>query len=47
MCLQIKYLSVLNLEIIPLPSLGEIKKLSGHIADKDNPVLASAVVGRV
>jgi len=39
-----KYLQVLNLEIIPLPSSKDIKKLSGHISDKDIPVLASAII---
>ncbi|MFZ5996868.1 MAG: PIN domain-containing protein [Nitrospirota bacterium] len=41
-----KYLSVLDLEIIPLPPLEEIKRLAGHIADKDIPVLASAIAAR-
>lgn len=41
-----KYLSILDLEIIPLPPLEEIKKLAGHIADKDIPVLASAIAAR-
>lgn len=38
-----KYLPLLNLEVIPLPSLGAIRKLLGTIADKDVPVLASAI----
>ena len=42
-----KYLPLLNLEVIPLPSSGEIKKLSGLTSDKDVPVLASAVSGNV
>jgi len=40
-----KYLKMLNLEVIPLPSSADIKKLSGHISDKDIPVLASAING--
>lgn len=42
-----KYLPLLNLEVIPLPSSVEIKKLSGLTSDKDVPVLASAVSGNV
>jgi predicted nucleic acid-binding protein len=42
-----KYLPLLNLEVIPLPSQAEIKKLSGLISDKDVPVLASAIMGDV
>lgn len=42
-----KYLPLLNLEVIPLPSSGEIKKLSGLTSDKDMPVLASAISGNV
>lgn len=38
-----KYLKALNLEVVPLPSYKDIKKLSGRIAEKDIPVLASAV----
>lgn len=41
-----KYLRILNLEVIPLPSYRDIKNLSGHIADKDVPVLASAINGK-
>ncbi len=40
-----KYLPMINLEIIPMPSPAEIKKISGFIADKDAPVLASALKG--
>ena len=36
-------LDLLNLEIIPRPSLGQIKPLRGHTAEKDLPVLASAI----
>ena len=42
-----KYLPLLNLEVIPLPSSGEINKLSGTTSDKDIPVLASALRGGV
>lgn len=38
-----RYLKILNLEIVPLPLSKNIKKLSGQIADKDIPVLASAI----
>lgn len=38
-----KYIKMLNLEVIPLPVYKDIKKLSGHIADKDIPVLVSAI----
>jgi len=39
-----KYLQMLNLEVIPLPSSKDIKKLNGHISDKDIPVLASVII---
>jgi predicted nucleic acid-binding protein len=42
-----KYLPLLNIEVIPLPSPGELDKLSGATSDKDIPVLASAVSGKV
>ncbi|MEW6003184.1 MAG: PIN domain-containing protein [Nitrospirota bacterium] len=42
-----EYFPKLNLEIIPLPPLEKIRDLSGHIADKDAPVLASAIMGEV
>lgn len=38
-----KYIKMLNLEVIPLPVYKDIKKLSGYIADKDIPVLVSAI----
>ena len=41
-----KYLPRINLEIIKLPSKTEIERYSGHIADKDVPVLASAIKGK-
>jgi len=41
-----KYLPKLRLKIIPLPAAGDMKRFSKHIADKDVPVLASAVKGQ-
>ena len=41
-----EYLPLLNLEIIPLPTPKEIRELKGHVAEKDLPVLASAVKAR-
>lgn len=41
-----KYLPVINLEIIPLPSQDRVNKLSKHIASKDAPVLASAILSK-
>jgi len=41
------YLPRLNLRIVPLPRPEEVKRFSGHIADKDIPVLASAFRSRV
>ncbi len=40
-----KFIPELNLEIIPLPAVGMIKKFSGLIDAKDAPVLASAIAG--
>jgi predicted nucleic acid-binding protein len=42
-----KYLPLLNLEVIPLPSRKEINDLFGLTSDKDIPVLASAGSGEV
>ncbi|MBI4844084.1 MAG: PIN domain-containing protein [Nitrospirae bacterium] len=42
-----KYLPLLCLEIIPLPSSREISKLPGITSQKDIPVLASAIKGDV
>jgi len=42
-----KYLKTLNLEIISMPEHNDIKNLLGLIADKDAPVLASAINGNV
>ena len=41
-----KYLPVINLEIIPLPSSTMVNRLSKHIPAKDAPVLASAISSR-
>ncbi len=41
-----EYFPRLNLEIVPLPSKDELKKLAGHTSEKDIPVLASALKGR-
>lgn len=41
-----KYLPVINLEIVALPSPEAVEKLSKHIAGKDAPVLASAISGK-
>lgn len=38
-----KYLPILNLEVVPLPSPDAVKKLIKHIAQNDAPVLASAI----
>lgn len=38
-----KYLPLLNLEIVPLPSSIEVYNLAGCISDKDISVLASAI----
>lgn len=42
-----KYLKLLKLEIVPLPLSADVNKLSGHTSDKDRPVLASAINGKV
>jgi len=42
-----KYLPLLNLEVIPLPSSEMIRKLFGLTSNKDIPVLASAISGGV
>jgi uncharacterized protein len=41
-----KYFPKLNLEIISLPSWEDIKKYAGISADKDVPVLVSAINGK-
>jgi len=42
-----KYLPLLNLEVIPLPSSGTINNVFGLTSNKDIPVLASAISGDV
>ena len=42
-----EYFPKLNLKIIPLPSKGELREYFGKIADKDIPVLVSAMQGKV
>ncbi|MBI4824103.1 MAG: putative toxin-antitoxin system toxin component, PIN family [Nitrospirae bacterium] len=41
-----EYLPKINLEIIPVPSLAEVRKFYGHISDKDIPVIVSAINGK-
>jgi putative PIN family toxin of toxin-antitoxin system len=41
-----KYLPMLNLEIIPMPSMTMIRSLAGQTSEKDIPVLASAMLGK-
>ena len=41
-----KYLPRLNLKIIPLPRPEEAREFSGQVADKDVPVIVSALHGR-
>ena len=41
-----RYLPSLNLKVIPLPRPAEIRESSGQIADKDIPVLISAIRGK-
>ena len=41
-----EYLPKLHLEIVPLPSTAEVAMRSGIIADKDTPVLVSAIKGQ-
>jgi|GEM_PF-37388 len=42
----LEYASKIKLEVIPLPPLSLISKLVGRTAEKDLPVLASALIGR-
>lgn len=42
-----EYFSTLNLKIIPLPPVGDLGEYFGKIADKDIPVLVSALRGKV
>jgi predicted nucleic acid-binding protein len=41
-----KYFPKLNLRIIPLPRIEELGEFAGHIANKDIPVLVSAIRGK-
>jgi predicted nucleic acid-binding protein len=41
------YLPKLNLKVIPLPRPEEVRDFSGQIAEKDIPVLISAIRGKV
>jgi predicted nucleic acid-binding protein len=41
-----EYFSKIRLEVIPMPPLALVKKLSGSTADKDLAVLASALTGK-
>ena len=41
------YLPKLNLKVIPLPRPEDVRDFSGQIAEKDIPVLISAVRGKV
>jgi predicted nucleic acid-binding protein len=41
-----EYLPKLDLEIVPVPFLDELKLYRGAVEDKDLPVLASAAMGR-
>lgn len=38
-----RYLPKLNLKIIPLPRIEELRQFSGKIAEKDVPILVSAI----
>jgi predicted nucleic acid-binding protein len=42
-----RYLPRLNLTVIPMPQSEELREFSGKIADKDIPVLVSAMQGKV
>lgn len=41
-----EYIGKLNLHIIPIPAMEELRKYTGAIAAKDVPVLVSAIKGR-
>jgi len=41
-----RYFAKLNLKIVPLPSLADVENYRGYIADKDVPVLVSAISGK-
>ncbi|HDR17127.1 MAG TPA: PIN domain-containing protein [Desulfobacteraceae bacterium] len=40
------FLSYMNLEIVPLPSRNDVKSINGMTAEKDLPVIASAIIGQ-
>jgi len=40
------FLARIDFEVVPLPGKKDIKKFAGHIADKDVPVIVSAINGR-
>jgi len=41
-----RYLPLLNLTLIPMPKREELREFFGKIADKDIPVLVSAIKGK-
>ncbi len=41
-----EYFPKLHIEIVPMPTSAEVTKHSGIVADKDTPVLVSALKGR-
>jgi len=41
-----EYFKKIRLEVIPMPERALVQKLSGSTADKDLPVLASAILGK-
>jgi predicted nucleic acid-binding protein len=41
-----EYLPKLRLEIVPVPAPADIARQAGIVADKDTPVLASAIKGK-
>jgi predicted nucleic acid-binding protein len=41
-----EYFPKLRIEIVPMPSPADVTKHSGIVADKDTPVLVSAIKGR-
>jgi len=41
-----EYFPKTNITVIPLPSAEELRRFSGHINEKDVPVLVSAVKGK-
>jgi predicted nucleic acid-binding protein len=42
-----EYFPKMRLELVPMPSPAEVTKHSGVVADKDTPVLVSAIKGKV